>query len=153
MLIGLPSAGAASPVDGSGFTANTLIDLTLEETVIDRTLWCVSHNFQAIIDGTIRISNGSGVLQGQTNKIMLYGDRTEPRLPGESDWSTTSYPANVFIYPDTVSTTYTFQFGPACEPDGYTTWYQDYLYRAVINRTDGTSANDPALLSVWDCAD
>ncbi|MHB9132107.1 MAG: hypothetical protein ACYDBB_13615 [Armatimonadota bacterium] len=130
-----------------GFTATTKLSLELEDDSSNRFEWWNNHGWYGL-DGLVKISFGQG--QQAHNKIMLYGDRTSPLNPGESDWQMDPYPG--LMYFDLLQTegTYAFPFGPRCDPPpGEHNWSQTYLYTACINLDGGgsTSASDTFIVT------
>lgn len=135
-----------------GFSADTRLAIYLSSNSFARVEWIMGHNLQAIIPGAVLLENGGGT-EGGTNKIMLYGDRTDPLLNGESDWSMSPRPMNLyFAYTDT-SQDVDFPFGPACaKPGPPHIWTQTYLYTACCNRINTTPATTSASVDVISAA-
>ena len=152
-MLGWSLAGARTetPVP-RGFTTDTVITLVLDDVLYDRFAEQAGNSFDTEW-GTISLA--SGHCTSASNKIMLYGDRMEPRFSGESDWQMAPRPANVYMQYDATSLRHEFPIGPACEPpEGMDEWSQWYRYTAVGIRVNGTSASGSDILEVYDmCPD
>ncbi|MHB9023740.1 MAG: hypothetical protein ACYC7E_06120 [Armatimonadota bacterium] len=136
-------------ISDSGFTADTVLQLVLDEDNIDRYDWWLTHGFKYEMKLFITLTSGHGVIAGASNKIMIYGDRDEPRYSGESDWQLSPRPINIFFTPTQTTDDPVVVFGPPCDqPGSLYSWTQYYSYTAACNLVTGGSASDTANLAV-----
>lgn len=138
---------SAAPLDG--FSATTNVTLILDYNRIIRGEWENAHDGDEIMPGRVTLSGGTGINPGSSNKIMLYGDRTDPLYPGEGDWYMTPRPVNYFVTPTEVEILYDFPYGPACTTYHTGLWLQIYGYRAAINLDGGGSASGSDTLGIY----
>ncbi|OPZ87715.1 MAG: hypothetical protein BWY76_00325 [bacterium ADurb.Bin429] len=150
-LLGILACGVLQAQAGTtiprGFTADTVIVLTMEDDVLDRDAEAMGGSL-CYITGTVSLASGQGT--SQSNKIMLYGDRMEPRNAGEADWQMSPRPTNVYLAQGSTSLQHEFEYGPPCEPPpGETVWTQTYGYSAVGILITGGSTSGSDTLVVW----
>ncbi|HEY3416863.1 MAG TPA: hypothetical protein VGM23_08270 [Armatimonadota bacterium] len=145
-----PSLDTVVPAD-NGFTSDSTLKIDLDEDDIDRYDWWSSHGFTYRMAMVVSLTQGHGVLPGASNKIMLYGDRDEPRFSGEADWSYAPRPLNLLFTPEQKGQGLFVVFGPPCDrPGNLERWTQEYTYTACCNLVNGSSTKTSAHLKVED---
>ncbi|HEX2951099.1 MAG TPA: HEAT repeat domain-containing protein [Armatimonadota bacterium] len=132
-----------------GFTDDTELSVTLQEMNIQRFIWEATNGFDNLMPGTVELLSGHGT-EPTDNKVMLYGDRSNPLYEGEPDWHMDPYPTNIYLTDTQTLYNFDFPFGPNYRPPEYTEWMQIYIYSACVNLANGNSTNSGTYLAVND---
>lgn len=144
---GWPGWGVDAPPGPEGFTSSTRVDIALDVERTSRAVWGSLY----LIPGSIIIADGTPTSGPSGGKVMLYGDRSDPLLNGETDWQMTPRPTIVIIDPQQIPKPYDFPFGPPCpRPSQQWYWTQVYGYTAILHRENGTTSSASAKLEVDD---